>query len=106
VTIISIVAFLTTLIASVIRVKGAPCRRPVVTGATRHPSRAVKEVLGMHVLPIEAKHSIFSIPRVFELHKGKPRRVPRDPHGSQGPVVAEGSLQLAFARARAQVPHV
>ncbi|KFQ32323.1 hypothetical protein N332_02815, partial [Mesitornis unicolor] len=98
VTIISIVAFFTTLIASVVRVKGASCRRPVITGATRHPCT--------HVLPIEAEHSIFSIPRVFKLHEGKPRRVPRDPHGSQGPVVAEGSLQLAFARARAQVPHV
>lgn len=62
--------------------------------------------LGTHVLPIEAKHSIFSIPRVFKLHKGEPRRVPGDPHGSQRPIVAEGSLQLAFARARAQVPHV
>ncbi|KFQ42241.1 hypothetical protein N333_04469, partial [Nestor notabilis] len=98
VTIISIVAFLTTLIASVVWVKGAPGRRPVVTGATRHPS--------INILSIKAKHSIFSIPRVFKLHEGKPRRVPRDPHGSQGPVVAEGSLQLALARARAQVPHV
>ncbi|KFQ00288.1 hypothetical protein N330_00192, partial [Leptosomus discolor] len=106
VTIISIVAFLTTLVASIIRVKGAPCRRPVITGATRHPRRLVKEGLGTHVLPIKAKHSIFSIPWVFELHEGKPRRVPRDPHGSQRPVVAEGSLQLALARARAQVPHV
>ncbi|KFQ98516.1 hypothetical protein N306_11568, partial [Opisthocomus hoazin] len=105
VTIISIVAFLTTLIASVIRVKGAPCRRPVVTGATRHPCGH------LHSNPAATYHPatsprILSVPRVFELHEGKPRRVPRDPHGSQGPVVAEGSLQLAFARARAQVPHV
>ncbi|KFQ98513.1 hypothetical protein N306_11565, partial [Opisthocomus hoazin] len=120
VTIISIVAFLTTLIASVIRVKGAPCRRPVVTGATRHPCGHLHSNPGAAYYPARhinhrdtflpraryTQNSILSVPRVFELHEGKPRRVPRDPHGSQGPVVAEGSLQLAFARARAQVPHV
>ncbi|KFW97222.1 hypothetical protein N336_02436, partial [Phalacrocorax carbo] len=103
-TIISMVAFLTTLIASVVRVKGAPCRRPVVTGATRHPCGHFHSNPRAAYYP--ARHSIFSIPRVFKLHEGKPRWVSRDPHGSQGPVVAEGSLQLAFARARAQVPHV
>ncbi|KFV08061.1 hypothetical protein N340_02106, partial [Tauraco erythrolophus] len=102
VAIISIVAFLTTLIAAVIRVKGAPCRRPVITGATRHPCGPFHSNPGatyypatsIHILPIEAEHSILSISRVFELHEGEPRRVPGDPHGSQGPVVAEGSLQL------------
>ncbi|KFQ92064.1 hypothetical protein Y956_01978, partial [Nipponia nippon] len=105
VTIISIVAFLTTLIASVVRVKGAPRRRSVITGATRHPCRHFHSNPGATYYP--ARHCIvFSIPRVLKLHEGEPRRVPRDPDGSQGPVVAEGSLQLAFARARAQVPHV
>ncbi|KGL77563.1 hypothetical protein N309_01786, partial [Tinamus guttatus] len=97
--IISIVAFLATLIASVIGVKRAPCRRPVITGATGHPWRG----LSMHILSIESKHCILGIPRVLELHEGEPRRVPRDPHGAQRPVVAEGSLQLALAGARAQV---
>ncbi|KFU83705.1 hypothetical protein M959_08203, partial [Chaetura pelagica] len=105
VTIISVVAFLATLIASVVGVKGAPCRRPVVAGATGHPCRHFHSHPGATYYP--ARNSIiFSIPRVFKLDEGEPRRVPRDPHGSQGPVVAEGSLQLAFAGARAQVPHV
>ncbi|KFP70116.1 hypothetical protein N310_00202, partial [Acanthisitta chloris] len=109
VTVIGIVAFLTTLIAPVVGVEGAPGRRPVVTGATRHPSGHFHSDPGatcMHILPVEAKHSILRIPGVLKLHEGKPRRVPGDPHGSQRAVVAEGSLQFAFAGARAQVAHV
>ncbi|KAL2305760.1 hypothetical protein Nmel_003649, partial [Mimus melanotis] len=121
VTVISIVAFLTTLVASVVGVEGAPGRRTVVAGAARHPCgyfhsdpgaayyparHSSLEIPGTHVLPIEAKHSIFSIPGVFELHEGEPRRVPGDPHGSQRSIVAESSLQLSFAGACAQVSHV
>ncbi|KFV92821.1 hypothetical protein N326_00131, partial [Eurypyga helias] len=105
VTIISIVAFLTALVASVIGVKGAPCRRPVVPGATRHPCRHFHSNPGATYHPATSP-PILGIPRVLELHEGEARRVPGDPHGSQGAVVAEGSLQLALARARAQVPHV
>ncbi|KFO54701.1 hypothetical protein N302_08590, partial [Corvus brachyrhynchos] len=105
VTVIGIVAFLTTLVASVVGVERAPGRGPVVAGAARHPCGYFHSDSGAAYYP--ARHSsIFSIPGVFELHEGEPRRVPGDPHGSQRSIVAEGSLQLAFAGARAQIPHV
>ncbi|KFO54704.1 hypothetical protein N302_08593, partial [Corvus brachyrhynchos] len=121
VTVIGIVAFLTTLVASVVGVERAPGRGPVVAGAARHPCGYFHSDSGAadhpaaiasvnapngHVLAVKSTDSIFSIPGVFELHEGEPRRVPGDPHGSQRSIVAEGSLQLAFAGARAQIPHV
>ncbi|KFW75579.1 hypothetical protein N305_14168, partial [Manacus vitellinus] len=106
VTVIGIVAFLTTLVASVVGVKGAPGRGPVVTGAPRHSRGHFHSHPRATYHPAKSTHGIFSVPWVLELHKGEPRRVPGDPHGSQRAVVAEGSLQLAFARARAQVAHV
>ncbi|KAL2305763.1 hypothetical protein Nmel_003652, partial [Mimus melanotis] len=121
VTVISIVAFLTTLVASVVGVEGAPGRRTVVAGAARHPcgyfhsdpgaadhpgTSPPRQTRNGHVLSVKSTDSIFSISGVFELHEGEPRRVPGDPHGSQRSIVAESSLQLSFAGARAQVPHV
>ncbi|KFV61725.1 hypothetical protein N307_07878, partial [Dryobates pubescens] len=106
VAVVSVVTFLTALVAPVVGVEGAPRRRPVVTGAARHPRRHFHPHPGAAYYPARRGTRILGIPRVFELHEGEPRRVPGDPHGSQRPVVAEGSLQLAFAGARAQVAHV
>lgn len=97
-TIVGIMPLFATLIASIVGIKGTAGGRPIEAGPPRHAGGQLNPHSGAtNDLPIQASHGVFGITGVLEFHEGEAGRIPGDPHGAQGPVVAEGPFQLAFA---------